>query len=37
MPYKLIITRENGVVSAEFQDQKSHWTKEFDIITVIGD
>ena len=37
MPYKLVITRENGVVSSEFQDPKSHWKKEFDITTVIGD
>ena len=37
MLYKLVITRENGVVSSEFQDPKSHWTKAFDITTVIGD
>ncbi len=37
MPYKLVIIRENGTVSAEFQDPKSGWRKEFDITTVIGD
>lgn len=37
MYYKLDIVREEGAVTAEFQDPESGWRKCFDITTVIGD
>lgn len=37
MNYKLYIVRENGDVTAEFQDPESGWRNCFDITTVIGD
>ena len=37
MYYKLDIVREDGTVTAEFQDRESGWRKSFDITTVIGD
>ena len=37
MYYRLCIVREDGMVTAEFQDPESGWRKGFDITTVIGD